>query len=140
AATKNGAIASRGLAEFGTVEAGKRADLLVLRADPLADIHNIRKISQLIKDGKLIDRTTLPQKRVLSQAAAGRRRPLSMIRRGTPAVVLLLLSASAAAQPLSPRNANYTIEARLAPASRTITATETIVWRNITETTTAELQ
>jgi imidazolonepropionase-like amidohydrolase len=73
AATKNGAIASRGLAEFGTVEAGKRADLLVLRADPLADIHNIRKISQLIKDGKLIDRTTLPQKRVLSQAAAAGR-------------------------------------------------------------------
>ena len=73
AATKNGAIASRGLAEFGTLEAGKRADLLVLSADPLADIHNIRKIIQLIKDGKLIDRTTLPQKRVLSQAAAAGR-------------------------------------------------------------------
>jgi len=73
AATRNGAVASRGLAEFGTLEAGKRADLLVLSADPLADIHNIRKISQLIKDGKLIDRTTLPQKRILSQAAAGGR-------------------------------------------------------------------
>jgi imidazolonepropionase-like amidohydrolase len=73
AATKNGAVASRGLAEFGTLEAGKRADLIVLSADPLADIHNIRKISQLIKDGKLIDRATLPQKRILSQAvAAGR--------------------------------------------------------------------
>jgi imidazolonepropionase-like amidohydrolase len=73
AATKNGASASRGLAEFGTLEAGKRADLIVLSADPLADIHNIRKISQLIKDGKLIDRATLPQKRILSQAvAAGR--------------------------------------------------------------------
>jgi hypothetical protein len=63
-----------------------------------------------------------------------------MSRGATPAVALLLLSASAAAQPLSPRNANYTIEARLDPASRTITATETVVWRNITETTTAELQ
>ena len=73
AATKNGAVASRGLAEFGTLEAGKRADLIVLSADPLADIHNIRKISQLIKDGKLIDRATLPQKRILSQAVtAGR--------------------------------------------------------------------
>jgi imidazolonepropionase-like amidohydrolase len=72
AGTKNGAIASRGLAEFGTIEAGKRADILVLAADPLADIHNIRKISHLIKDGKLIDRATLPQKRVLSQAPAGR--------------------------------------------------------------------
>ena len=58
----------------------------------------------------------------------------------TPAVALLLLSASATAQPLSPRNANYTIEARLDATARTITATETVVWRNITETTTAELQ
>jgi len=75
AATKNGAVASRGLAEFGTLEAGKRADLIVLSADPLADIHNIRKISQLIKDGKLIDRATLPQKRILSQAVAAGRSP-----------------------------------------------------------------
>jgi imidazolonepropionase-like amidohydrolase len=71
AATKNGAIASRGLAEFGTIEPGKRADLLVLGANPLADIHNIRKISRLIKDGKLVDRASLPQRRVLSKAPAG---------------------------------------------------------------------
>ena len=42
--------------------------------------------------------------------------------------------------PLSPRNANYTIIARLDPATRTITATETIVWRNITANPTSELQ
>jgi imidazolonepropionase-like amidohydrolase len=71
AATKNGAIASRGSAEFGTLEAGKQADLLVLDADPLADIHNIRKISVLMKGGRVIDRATLPQKRVLSRAASG---------------------------------------------------------------------
>jgi imidazolonepropionase-like amidohydrolase len=69
AATKNGAIASGGLAEFGTVESGKRADLLLLGADPLADIQNIRKISKLIKDGKVIDRANLPQVRVLTRAA-----------------------------------------------------------------------
>ena len=34
AATRNGAIAARGLKEFGTIEAGKLADLLVLAADP----------------------------------------------------------------------------------------------------------
>jgi Peptidase family M1 domain len=34
--------------------------------------------------------------------------------------------------PLSPRNANYSIDVRLDPASRTITASETITWRNIT--------
>jgi imidazolonepropionase-like amidohydrolase len=60
AATKNGAIASKGLNEFGTLEAGKIADILVLDADPLADIKNIRKLSVLIRDGKVIDRAKLP--------------------------------------------------------------------------------
>ncbi|HEV3058403.1 MAG TPA: amidohydrolase family protein [Vicinamibacterales bacterium] len=71
AATKNGAIASRTVTESGTIESGKRADLLVLDADPLADIHNIRSISVLVKDGKVVDRASLPQKRVLSRAAPG---------------------------------------------------------------------
>ncbi len=71
AGTKNGAIVSRGLAEFGTIETGKRADLLVLSADPLIDIHNIRRISRLIKDGKVVDRASLPQKRVLSKPTSG---------------------------------------------------------------------
>ncbi len=70
AATKNGAVASRGLAEFGTIEAGKRADLVVLDADPLADIHNIRRIAQIVRDGRLVDRAALPQKRVLSRGPA----------------------------------------------------------------------
>jgi imidazolonepropionase-like amidohydrolase len=60
AATKNGAIASKGLKEFGTIEAGKGADILVLDADPLADIKNIRKLSVLIRDGKVVDRSKLP--------------------------------------------------------------------------------
>jgi hypothetical protein len=34
--------------------------------------------------------------------------------------------------PLSPRNASYSIDVRLDPASRTITASETITWRNVT--------
>jgi imidazolonepropionase-like amidohydrolase len=60
AGTKNGAIASKGLKDFGTLEAGKLADVLVLEADPLADIKNIRKLSVLIRDGKVIDRAKLP--------------------------------------------------------------------------------
>ena len=60
AATKNGAIASKGLKDFGTLETGKIADILVLDADPLADIKNIRKLSVLIRDGKVIDRAKLP--------------------------------------------------------------------------------
>jgi hypothetical protein len=42
--------------------------------------------------------------------------------------------------PRSPRNANYTISARLEPTARTISATETIIWRNITTRPAAELQ
>jgi imidazolonepropionase-like amidohydrolase len=68
AASKNGAIAAKGLAEFGTIASGKRADLLILSADPLADIHNIRKMTKLMKDGTLIDRSMLPQVRVLTRA------------------------------------------------------------------------
>jgi imidazolonepropionase-like amidohydrolase len=68
AATRNGAIAARGLDEFGTIEAGKRADLLILSADPLTDIGNIRRVAAVWKDGVLIDRGRLPQTRVLSVA------------------------------------------------------------------------
>ncbi|HMI85411.1 MAG TPA: amidohydrolase family protein [Polyangiaceae bacterium] len=45
--------------EVGTIEAGKRADLVVLGGDPLADIHNIRKIDTVIARGKTYDPGTL---------------------------------------------------------------------------------
>lgn len=69
-ATRNGAIAARGLKDFGTIEAGKFADLLVLTADPLADIGNLRKVAAVMKEGRLIDRDKLPALRVLSVAPA----------------------------------------------------------------------
>lgn len=62
AATKNGARASQGLKDFGTIEAGKLADILLLDADPLADIHNIRKLSFVMKEGHVVDRDRLPEK------------------------------------------------------------------------------
>jgi imidazolonepropionase-like amidohydrolase len=64
ASTKNGAIASQGLKDYGTLEAGKYADLLVLDADPLANISNIRKLSLVMKEGMVIDRNRLPEKPV----------------------------------------------------------------------------
>src|SRR4051812_26042629 len=63
-----------------------------------------------------------------------------------PAAQDVNLRASAAAAPgaitppLSPRNANYTITARLDPVTRTITGSETIAWRNITGRPAADLQ
>ena len=41
-------------ADRGTIAAGKRADLLVLDADPLADIRNTRKIFAVYHDGRSV--------------------------------------------------------------------------------------
>lgn len=49
-------------------------------------------------------------------------------------------AASAGAQALSPRNANYTIDVKLDTRARTLSARETLVWTNITQASTGELQ
>jgi imidazolonepropionase-like amidohydrolase len=64
AATKTGAIASQGLKDYGTLEPGKLADILLLDADPTADITNIRKLHLVMKEGAVIDRDRLPEKPV----------------------------------------------------------------------------
>ncbi len=64
AATHNGALASKALDDYGTIERGKSADLLVLGADPLADIHNIRTLETVVMRGTIIDRAALPTKRI----------------------------------------------------------------------------
>lgn len=45
--------------ELGSVEEGKLADLVLLNADPVADISNAQNIAMVIKGGAVIDRTTL---------------------------------------------------------------------------------
>ncbi len=57
-----------------------------------------------------------------------------------PAAVSSQPATGAFERPRSPRNANYTITARLDPAARTITCSETITWRNITTKPASELQ
>ena len=39
----------------GTIERGKRADMVLLDADPLADIHNTRRIVKTIAGGAVYD-------------------------------------------------------------------------------------
>jgi imidazolonepropionase-like amidohydrolase len=49
-------------AECGTVEAGKRADLILLDADPLANIGNSRRISAVILGGRYLPRAMLDRR------------------------------------------------------------------------------
>jgi imidazolonepropionase-like amidohydrolase len=66
AATRNVAEAYGQAADLGTLEAGKRADLLLLEGDPLADPRNYRRIAEVVKDGAVVDRAVLPIRRVLT--------------------------------------------------------------------------
>jgi imidazolonepropionase-like amidohydrolase len=52
-ATRNGAEALGIDRQTGTVELGKRADLVVLEADPLLDLANTRRILYVVLGGRL---------------------------------------------------------------------------------------
>jgi len=54
-ATRNGALALGIVHEAGTVTAGKRADLVVLAADPVADLRNTRRVVWVMKGGVRYD-------------------------------------------------------------------------------------
>jgi len=56
AATRDAARALRLDQEVGTVAAGKRADLILLAADPLQDIRALRRPEMVFRDGKLVAR------------------------------------------------------------------------------------
>ena len=78
AATAGSAEAIGRLSDLGTIEPGKIADLVVLAADPLADIRNTRSVVEVMRDGVLYDAATLaelwPERRngPPPQAEAGR--------------------------------------------------------------------
>jgi hypothetical protein len=59
AATINPARFLHATDSLGTVSVGKRADLLLLDADPLVNIANTKKISAVLADGRLFDRARI---------------------------------------------------------------------------------
>jgi len=46
---------------LGSIEAGKAADMILVNANPLDDIHNTRKIEAVFVEGRLLDRKALDQ-------------------------------------------------------------------------------
>jgi Imidazolonepropionase and related amidohydrolases len=64
-ATSNVAHAYK-LRDLGTLEVGKIGDLVILDADPLQSARNYRRISTVIKDGKVVDLGALPAAPLIS--------------------------------------------------------------------------
>ena len=87
AATLNPARFLHATDSLGTVSAGKVADLVLLDADPLADIRNVSRIAAVVINGRLID--AAERERLLNDAAradgpGGRRAGPGQVRRRRP--------------------------------------------------------
>ena len=63
-----GELLSRRTADFGTVEKGRIADLVLLDASPLADIRNTRKVAAVVANGRFLSRQDLD--RILASVEA----------------------------------------------------------------------
>ena len=57
AATTNGASVIGQTDEMGTISSGKLANFVVLKKDPLTDIHNLQSVDKVVKRGKVYPRS-----------------------------------------------------------------------------------
>jgi imidazolonepropionase-like amidohydrolase len=71
AATLNPALYFGATDSLGTVAPGRLADLVLLDADPLADLRNTRKIQAVVLAGRLLDRAALDGLLGAAEQAAG---------------------------------------------------------------------
>ncbi len=62
-ATRNGARAIGRQGDFGTLEAGKFADLLVLAEDPRTDVRAFRSLTHVMRGGRMHEQGALAQRR-----------------------------------------------------------------------------
>ena len=65
-ATSNVASAYRLDDEIGTLQPGRRGDIVILNANPLESAYNYREIHMVIQDGKVVDRDALPVAPIIS--------------------------------------------------------------------------
>lgn len=72
AATANVARAYRLEREIGTLEPGKRGDLVILDANPLESARHYRQIRSVIKDGRVVDLGALPVAPIISSMTVTR--------------------------------------------------------------------
>lgn len=54
AATRNASAVCGAASDLGTLETGKRADMIVVSSNPLDDIQSLRKLQMVFKDGRLV--------------------------------------------------------------------------------------
>jgi cytosine/adenosine deaminase-related metal-dependent hydrolase len=48
-------------ADSGSIEPGKRADMVLVDGDPLENISNLRRVESVVKEGRLYDSRRLAQ-------------------------------------------------------------------------------
>ena len=73
AATRTGAEYLKKTADYGTITLGRAADVVLLDANPLEDIRNVRRINAVIIGGRYLPRTALDS--LLTSAEAAAKRP-----------------------------------------------------------------
>ena len=69
AATRNAAKYLGRLDSLGTIEQGKLADLVLLDANPLAEIGNTKRIRAVMTAGKLVEKAALDEMLAKVEAA-----------------------------------------------------------------------